>query len=959
MTTIFRISSTCYRSQPCGLAPMTHRASSVYRMSTSNAGRRQPRRNFSQLFNDKTSKSASSGSSRRGCDVSSQDELPAVLGQPWNQLPWHVDNRCIGCEYLGYPWPGSTPDPGHCWPMATALDHLSRVAFVSRGARGVLEDHQIGNVAALAGTQPTNVAYDAHHVLRATRTVVSGRAQSLTTGQAHLPPQIGTSAVMPAWADLRIYLTADFDIGSGITTAFGFQAVWAVSQSRAGSGQHYHRFGTQVFPVDQRSLQVEERELGNLLNAIDRAMQWAQRQIANATVQVYVWDSVTYDHLVRVIGRHLASFMQNRALRRLAWLFPPDALVANPDLSDRMSPVTVVRDVIRAVVAAPVPHYYSLLNVAREYHSQHTQAPYNQFQVAALFEDPLSDQIPSERAHEIWSRAGGSRPWNQQLQQLERTVRVRVSAVESVAQRLGDDLQGQLNRTAPRITDLRPPRLPNRMADDARLWFVFTRLNVALEELEVQKIHAMPPHEREARFKSARLVARLTAAQAAPVLAQFGLQPAPTSTRLRACWQVDGGSREGEGDFSFALTPVTRAGFLGEKLRRVAGQIQLPLQGNQNEWTTMRWVTQVTVRAIDRDHCRIVLDFRPSWWPVLGVLEANQAVDLSQDVMMDPVHVDFLVRKVEATLNAIGNPPVAIANALPAVQRATGRTRRPTRGQPSPAGEIYWDAAQLYQATVQRVLPPVRQLLQQNGHGLNPSQWLAWEESLGHRLRLIWGPPGTGKSRTMRTIVLGALHEASQQGRPLRILVTGPTYESIDNVLLDVHGVLAGSTPLGLPSVHVTRLRSSTRPVDPRTPQGIDVAASDSDARFGQLQGRLLQNQGLTVVAATSHQTHKLLTAMGGPRSPGLRPDPDGRGFASRRCIILSAARRCHCRWFRRHRGGSEAAPTDSPGRSAAGTGPYGWARIQLLRGKVSVAAVCPRNELSVLSIYRGVGARS
>lgn len=60
-----------------------------------------------------------------------------------------------------------------------------------------------------------------------------------------------------------------------------------------------------------------------------------------------------------------------------------------------------MRDVVRAIVAAPVPHYYSLLNVAREYHSTHTQAPYNQFQVPGLFEDPLSDQIPSERAHEI------------------------------------------------------------------------------------------------------------------------------------------------------------------------------------------------------------------------------------------------------------------------------------------------------------------------------------------------------------------------------------------------------------------------------------------------------------------------------------------------------------------------------------------------------------------------------
>lgn len=793
-----------------------------------------------------------------------QEELDTVLATHWQQLPWHVDNRCIGCEYLGYAWPGSSPDPNHCWPMAAGLNHLSRVAFVSRGARGALEDHQIMDVPALATTTPTNAAYDTHHVLRATRTVVAGRAQSLTTGQASLPPQVGTSAVMPAWADLRIYLTADFDIGSGITIAFGFQAVWAVGRNRVQAPNHYHRFNAQVFPVDQRSLQVEERELGHLLDAIDQAMRHAQNLDQNATVQVYLWDSVTYDHLIRVVGRHLPTFIQNRTLRRLAWLFPPDSLVANPDLSNRRCPVTIVRDVIRAVVAAPVPHYYSLLNVAREYHSTHTRAPYNLFQVSSLFEDPLSDQIPSERAHEIWSRAGGRRPWNQQLQDLERTVRVRLNAVESIAQRLGDDLRGQLNGTAPRVQHLRPPSLPRRMADDSRLWFIFTKLNVALSELEVQKIHAMPPHEREAKFKSAWLVRRLTTTQAQPVLAAFNLNAAPYRHVYELCPRSTE-VRAREGDFSFALAPSTQPGLLEEQLQRVAGGIQLPLATNQSPYIPMQWVTQVTVQALDRDNRHIVLDFDSRWWPIIQRLERAGQLDLTQDTMMDPVHRDFLVSRLEATLNAIGNPQVAIANTLPAVIAATGRTRRPTRGNPSPAGDLYWNAGQLHTTRVQRALVPVRQLLQQNGHDLNPSQWQAWEDTLTHRLRLIWGPPGTGKSRTLRTIVLGAVHEADQQGRPLRILITGPTYGSIDNIVLEVHGALS-SGPLAVSGVEVARLRSTTRPIDPRVPGGIDVPTSG--AAYQQLQVRLSQNQSVTVVAATAHQTHKLLTALGGAAQP-------------------------------------------------------------------------------------------
>src|SRR5204863_5361315 len=84
----------------------------------------------------------------------------------------------------------------------------------------------ISQVAALATLQHTNPVFDRHQVLRATRTVVAGRAASLQTGQVAIPPQAGTSASMPRWADLHVYLSVDFDIGSAITVAFGLKALW-------------------------------------------------------------------------------------------------------------------------------------------------------------------------------------------------------------------------------------------------------------------------------------------------------------------------------------------------------------------------------------------------------------------------------------------------------------------------------------------------------------------------------------------------------------------------------------------------------------------------------------------------------------------------------------------------------------------------------------------------------------
>ncbi|MDY7028234.1 MAG: hypothetical protein SVR04_08065, partial [Spirochaetota bacterium] len=110
-------------------------------------------------------------------------DLPRAFACPWQQHPWHVDNRCKGCDYLGYPWIDRngqpTAHPLHCMPTAAQTDHLSRVAFISRGASAALSDQGISDVPALAQLQPNSAVFNAHYSLRATRNVVAGRASSL------------------------------------------------------------------------------------------------------------------------------------------------------------------------------------------------------------------------------------------------------------------------------------------------------------------------------------------------------------------------------------------------------------------------------------------------------------------------------------------------------------------------------------------------------------------------------------------------------------------------------------------------------------------------------------------------------------------------------------------------------------------------------------------------------------
>ena len=67
-----------------------------------------------------------------------REQLPIILNTSWDELPYHVNYLCQGCEFLGYPWKDKkgdiANDERHCWPTAERCNHLSRVAGLSSGA---------------------------------------------------------------------------------------------------------------------------------------------------------------------------------------------------------------------------------------------------------------------------------------------------------------------------------------------------------------------------------------------------------------------------------------------------------------------------------------------------------------------------------------------------------------------------------------------------------------------------------------------------------------------------------------------------------------------------------------------------------------------------------------------------------------------------------------------------------
>ena len=276
--------------------------------------------------------------------------------------------------------------------------------------------------------------------------------------------------------------------------------------------------------VLERSLLAEGRTLNDWLQRLAHDIHRARTEVLegyqthgaadrdHVTVQFFLWDRLTYHHLCRLFGRHLdrlhgATASQDAELDPMAWLFPAETLLQDPDFVSRSSPVTIVSDAIDSLVTAPIPHHYGIIDLANCLDPEsRTRSDGTSwwFHVNKFYRDPLSDQIPSERGHEIWNRTSPFRDqdfqWHQE--RVREVVRRKLRATQHVTDKVTRLLQDDLTSRAPRVSDVfqRVRRLTG-VGDDGQILFQHTRLMAAARRLEVDLLMAMPPHEREARFQ--------------------------------------------------------------------------------------------------------------------------------------------------------------------------------------------------------------------------------------------------------------------------------------------------------------------------------------------------------------------------------------------------------------------------------------------------------------------------
>ena len=300
------------------------------------------------------------------------------------------------------------------------------------------------------------------------------------------------------------------------------------------------------------------------------------------------------------------------------------------------------------------------------------------------FRETLSDLLPSERIHEWWRRLGN---WQRTQQDIEKAVRSKTRALELVTERLTEDLREHLtNLSAPLLPQ--PTRRSPGVAPAGYLWHEFTQLNAACASLEAHASRAMPPDERVARFKSARLSQRLHGQARAAALARISRAAGRTIPDRPDIFIYDLSPESRDvnvrpGDISFALAPLNRQHLLDEHPNRVlvGSPIENRFVGYKRPAKSMEETgfTGVSVEALDRQHNLIAL--KAGLFCRIFDLEQHTDLDFSRDVMLDRVPLDRLSKKVDLTLQQIGTknhrpircPIIGIGSAVLHLRSGCGR----------------------------------------------------------------------------------------------------------------------------------------------------------------------------------------------------------------------------------------------------------------------------------------------
>lgn len=612
-----------------------------------------------------------------------EEWMPQVLEQGLLETKWHVWPKCQICSYLKF-----------CKKQAAAVDHLSRLPWLSKGQAEILRRNNIHTTKELARAVQNNTpgwqsSVAVSHQLRADGPALTARVRALQTNQLQVVAG-RKCATMPKSASMKIYLTVHSDPGSGITFSLGAKRKYFSPEAKAGERPLEEEHPFVVDSLTSQKLDTERARLLEFINVVTRWLLEAdeankkikEERIARGerdsdfgkvTVHIYFWYAMEVKQLREMLERHMHHPDVTETIELLLRMFPPESTMPDPDYYKSI-PGTIVKDVIRQLVGLPIPHDYTLLETANAFHPWvRPDGSVKRYWVPDGFITPLNDQIPFHRAYELWedriflrhNKQKGPKYTRGEIRStMEKVTLTRLDALRHIVEALEENHKDQLTlRKGPFEI---APKVKSTLPEATTSLIAFEKMNAVCQELDNRQKRALPVDERESRFISIRGLLPAQGQSYKECIDKIRARVSKYSNRDLLPFVFAPTSRDAkikEGEFLLALsneddqldldTPLYRH-FQSSKRE---AQNRLESYGVDDEWAAtykLSTFLQVEIVKLEAAQTPPFLVLSPAKHSLFTLAQRLGLIDLSRPLVLDPIFKDFSSGRIERVMKIVG-----------------------------------------------------------------------------------------------------------------------------------------------------------------------------------------------------------------------------------------------------------------------------------------------------------------
>lgn len=816
-----------------------------------------------------------------------KEDVPRVVQigdkNGWSAVSYHVSPKCGACDWLGNKeWlfgedlKQYTAHPDHyCLHSAETSDHLCKMSGLSKGASQILVTGGHEKVAKLVGMAANTPVLKKHALLKRDKSQIGERAKSLSTGAVSVDDKIRIGG-LAKFLNAEFDIVVNFDAGAGLLTGIAVRGIFFPPPGKEipvpdAAPVKFHSFHEEAFVVGKDFADAEWVALQSFISTLSSWVSHVHKVYGDNAwdkvhTQVCFWEARQYKELCNAFGRHLLKILElpEKDARALAWVFPAEELM---EREEEIAPgIVFIKDIVDGAVRLPVRFSNTLLGVAEAYH-QPTMTPRK---IDNYYKEPLGNAIPRERIFEIWKCTTGvitmyGKPAGiaDAIKKYGDILKSHAWALASVTARLRVDLKDSLEGAAPEFK-LSNPAGATKVAYDSKLWMQWDVVETSTAKTEGKLALIAKSDRLESSYKSIllpKLIKDLGGHRY-----EFEVSDESTEAKLE------------EGGGYYVLGFANIPGFP----LRTAASLGISQNPPEIEFFATRMplnsVIAVTLESFDRINRKAIIALRPTWCGTEGVFKAlfdNNLVPITSEpvCVLEGLPYDD-TRTTEKILKTIANP--SCAKVSPEAIQAMGakKSKAMPKGTDAvtPIARVLWEADVLAKENV-RTDAEAKAIVTaaQAAIPLNDSQVDAVYGCARNRLSVIWGPPGTGKTNTLVSLLHAAVSEGQKVNRSRKILVTGPNYRAVEELAERLLGSLDGDKCSADMFWVYSRSREVKNPVY-KNPKIHAVAVQpipeNPDKETDNLKASLSDPNKVTIVATTAHIVKTITALLQGQGSP-------------------------------------------------------------------------------------------